>query len=264
MTSLQFIQNQMQAALLMDQPLAPSIMSERGVAQFSIYRIAYRARLRAALRDNYPTLPLVMGDDAFDALANAYIEAHPSTHYSLRWFGHQLGAFMCSAESLVGHPAIVDLARMEWALRNAFDAAAEPSLTAEALAAVPAHEWANLRLRLQPSVALLEMAWSVGPIWHALQSQGNAAPPELGPPEALAHQMLIWRRGLTTQWKSLTPIESTFIQSLQSGSTFGALCDSLADAAGPEQAAASAVALLREFLAVDALCGLTDADGAVC
>ena len=129
MTQLQTLQNQFQNALLDDQPAPPGLLSARGVAQFGVYRNAYRARLRGALRDNFEVLPLVMGDDSFDALANAYIDAHPSRHYSLRWFGHELIAFMAAHESLVDHPAMTDLARLEWALRGAFDAASATSIT---------------------------------------------------------------------------------------------------------------------------------------
>ena len=45
-----------------------------------IYQHAYSARLLGALRDNYGVLPRAMGDEAFDALALAYLRAHPSRH----------------------------------------------------------------------------------------------------------------------------------------------------------------------------------------
>ena len=252
MTQLQAIQGQMQAALLADQPLDLSLLRAKSVAQFGVYRVAYRARLRAALRDNYATLPLVMGDDAFDALANAYIDSYPSAHYSLRWFGHQLVEFMQAHAAWVDHPAMVDLAQLEWALRHAFDAASEPPLTAEALAEVPPDAWAGLTLQLQPSVRLLNLQWAVGPIWHALQPTEEPTP-ELAPPVALAHHVLVWRKGMNTQWKSLTPTDTIFIEALQSGQTFGDVCAALAEEVGPENAAATAVSLLREYLAAGAL-----------
>src|SRR6185369_6628626 len=98
-----------------------------------IYQHAYTARLAGALRDNFGVLPQVMGDDAFDALALAYIAAHPSRHPSIRWFGDKLPEFMAAHENLVPHPALVDLARMEWALRSAFDAADAAPIDAGAL-----------------------------------------------------------------------------------------------------------------------------------
>lgn len=252
MMQLHTLQSQFQQALLLDQPTDPALLSARGVHQFAVYRTAYRARLRAALRDNFETLPLVMGDDAFDALANAYIASHPSQHYSLRWFGHALCDFMAANTALVDHPAMLDLARMEWALRHAFDATPAALLISEALAAVPTSDWADLQLTLHPSVQLLDLHWAVGPTWHAVKHGQD----DLEAPEALEHQMLVWRLGMNTQWKSLTQTEADFVQGLLAGRSFGQLCEALAARVAAEQAAATAVALLRDLLTMGAICAL--------
>lgn len=247
MTELESLQSTVQAALLQDMPLDDAYLRTANVAQFDVYRVAYRARLRAALRDNFDTLPLVMGDDAFDALANAYIASQPSQHYSLRWFGHALCDFMAANEALVPHPAMTDLARMEWALRNAFDAAPAQPLRSAELAAVPATDWAGLTFILHPSVHLLSMGWAVGPVWHALKSgQEN-----MEPPAALDHALMVWRLGMNTQWKSLALMEAAFLQGLASGQTFGQLCEALV---GQENAAATAVALLSDLIRAEAIC----------
>ena len=252
MTQLQALQSAFQNALLQDQPMAPAVLSARGVAQFGVYRNAYRARLRGALRDNFEVLPLVMGDDAFDALANAYIDSSPSRHYSLRWFGHQLCTFMAANEALVDHPAMLVLARMEWALRSAFDAAPGDLLTPAELSTVPAADWVDLHLTLHPSVQLLDLHWAVGPIWHAIKSGHD----ELDPPAALEHHLLVWRQGMNTQWKSLNPTETVFVQCLLATCTFGQICESLAESVGAESAAATAVAVLGDLLSAGALCAL--------
>ncbi len=242
--TLQGLQSQFQDDVLQDRSVVPGLLSARGVAQFSIYQNAYRARLRGALRENFEVLPLVMGDDAFDALANAYIAAHPSRHYSLRWFGHQLCDFMAESPSLVDHPALLDLARMEWALRHAFDAEAATVLTVAELASVAAQDWVRLHFTLHPSVQLLDLQWAVGPIWHAIK----AGHEDLPPPDALPHRMLVWRLGFNTQWKSLSDSETTFVQSLLAGHTFGQACETLAQSVGADDAARVAVGVLRELL----------------
>jgi hypothetical protein len=252
--TLQNLQSEFQNALLLDKHMADAQLSVRGEAQFIVYRVAYRARLRAALRDNYEVLPLVMGDDAFDSLANAYIDANPSHHYSLRWYGHALCDFMVTNDALVDHPAMTDLVRMEWALRNAFDAGPATPLTSAELAAVPASEWEDLQFQLHPSVQLLELHWAVGPIWHALKSGQT----EMDPPAALDHHMLVWRLGMNTQWKSLVQIEADFVKGLLAHHTFGQQCESLAARIGEEQAASTAVALLSDLLRAGAICALAN------
>ena len=71
-------------------------------------------------------LPQVLGDGAFDALALAYTDTHPSTHpstqSSIRWFGDRLPRIMAERDERVPRAALTDPARMEWALRTAFDA----------------------------------------------------------------------------------------------------------------------------------------------
>lgn len=235
---------QFQTALLQTQTPPTGLLAPCEVARFDVYRHAYRARLRAALRDNFDTLPLVMGDDAFDELANAYIAASPSNHYSLRWFGHRLAQFMATNVELVAHPAMLDLARMEWALRGAFDAAASAVLTGAELAALPADEWPEMRLGLHPSVQVLTLQWAVGPVWHALK----AGQTEVPAPQAMVHDMLIWRNGLQPQWKSLNESQAVFVRGMQTNRSFGELCEDVSQIVGEKDAAPITVEVLREML----------------
>ncbi len=244
-TSLQDLQRKFQDDILQDRSVLPGLLTPRGGSQFGIYQTAYRARLRGALRENFETLPLVMGDEAFDALANAYIAAQPSHHYSLRWFGHQLCDFMAANDDLLDHPAMLDLARMEWALRHAFDAENATVLTAGELADVPAQDWVRLHFTLHPSVQLLSMQWAVGPIWHAIK-QGHD---DLPAPDPLTHHMLVWRLGFNTQWKTLSDAERAFVQNLLAGHSFGQTCESMAQQVGVDDAARASVEVLRELLA---------------
>ncbi len=213
-----------------------------------IYQQAYPARLIAALRDNFGVLPQVLGDAAFDALALAYIESHPSRHPSIRWFGDRLPEFMVAHDDLVPHPAIVDLARMEWALRAAFDAADDEVLDVATLAALPAEAWPALVFVPLPSVQLLALAWNVEPVWRALQKTDPGDTPELPEPRTHAHHLLVWRQGLETRWRSLEAAPARLLHGALQGETFGALCAMAADEVGDAQAALHAASALRGWL----------------
>lgn len=193
-----------------------------------IYQNAYRARLIAALRDNHGVLPRAMGDEAFDALAEAYLQAHPSRQPSIRWFGHRLAEFMAARPDLVPHPAFVDLARMEWALRDAFDAADAEPMTLPQLAALPADGWPQRVLRFHPSVQVLSLDWQVEPAWRALQAEDE---PDLPQPEAGAHQLLVWRAELETRWRTLVgEFEEQLLAAAMQGEDFSTLCAIAGDA----------------------------------
>lgn len=219
------------------------------------YRHAYGARLNEALRDNFEILALAIGDEAFDALGAAYRRQHPSTVPSIRWFGHRLAEFMADEvaqdSGLVPHPAFVDLARMDWALREAFDAADAPVLGREALAGVAPEQFTMLRFTPHPSLRLVAMDWAIEAAWSALRAHDPASgdAPELSEPQAHAHQLLVWRRGLETLWRSLDPPEARLLQALLRGEPFAALCEHAATASGSEdQAAVIAATALAQWL----------------
>jgi hypothetical protein len=214
-----------------------------------IYQQAYTARLLAALRDNFGVLPRAMGDDAFDGLGRAYLQAHPSSHPSIRWFGHRLPKFMAEQPDLVPHPAFVDLARMEWALRAAFDAADAAPLSAASLAAKAPEQWAGWVPRFQPSAQLLTLSWRIEPAWRALQTS-EGEDPELDEPEAGEHLLLVWRPALETRWRSVSdPTEAVLLPAAMKGESFGALCERAAEHMGEADAAAAAVGVAQQWIA---------------
>jgi hypothetical protein len=232
-------------ALLADDP-------HGGPPRLGVYRHAYRARLAEALADNFEILARAMGDEAFAALADAYITAHPSTHPSIRWFGHRLAEFMAarveSGEDGVPHPAFVDLARMDWALRAAFDAADAGALGRETLAGWAPQDFAALRLAAHPSVQQVRLDWAIEAAWRALREHDpdSGTEPELPAPEEQLHTLLVWRRGLDTLWRSVGAAEASLLEGLAAGESFGELCERAAaiedDAMDPAQRAAGTLA----------------------
>ncbi|MCX9156851.1 DNA-binding domain-containing protein [Niveibacterium sp. 24ML] len=193
--------------------------------RFAIYAHAYRARLISALRDNYPVLWAVLGDEAFDTLASGYLATYPSRQASIRWFGAQLHEYVSAKPEHLPHPAIADLIRMEWALRAAFDAANELPLMPAALATLAPEDWPALRLRAHASVSLLQMGWAVEPLWHAIEQdpEGDTAAPEASP-----HALLIWRNGLETRFRTLDSPSAAFLTALIAGEPFAAACEACA------------------------------------
>ncbi len=240
-------QAHMQTALLLDQAALPGLFTPRGNKQFAVYLNAYRARLRGALRDNFETLPRLMGDEAFDTLANVYLSANPSQHYSLRWFGHLLPSFMHAHPGLSLHPAMVDFAQLEWAMRQAFDSADCPALGVTDLvhlAGLPVNDWPGLRFSAHTSAELLTLHWAVGPIWQTL-STGEDMVPE---PKEQTHTLLVWRQGLQARWRSLDPAQTDFVRGLMAGLTFADLCAGLTTHLGEAVAAGVAATELRQLI----------------
>jgi len=227
-------------------------LSERllnGGALF-VYQDAYGARLLSALRDNYAVLHLAMGDEAFDALGRAYLAAHPSSQPSIRWFGDQLAVFMAGsyAEHLP-HPALADLARMDWALRAAFDGADAAPMTLSQLAALAPEAWACLQLRLQPTAQVLSLDWTIEPSYLALSRAEIEGQDEAPEPQALKHDLLVWREGFETRWRSLEGWEAELIEALQAQRSFAELGELAAQTLGEDSAPGQLVQALHTWVA---------------
>jgi hypothetical protein len=225
--------------------------------RLQVYRNAYRVRLVEALRSNYPVLQRVLGDDDFAALGLAYLADHPSRVPSIRWFGDQLCAWLDARlgadPDALPHPALADLARMEWAVCSSFDAAdAEPVAHAALAALAPAH-WPSLRFAPHPSVRVLRLDWAVEPLWRTLTDDEDAA---TEPPDAAAHELLVWRHGLDSRFRSLAPDETWALTACLGGMRFDALCERVGETSEVEAADAVAgrvVAWLSQWVAAGLL-----------
>jgi len=242
------------AAAIRDGADATGLLAGDHALGLEVYRHAYRARLVAALADNYTVLARALGDEAFEALGHAYLAAHPSWHPSIRWFGDKLADFMAGAdEELVPHASLVDFARMDWGLRGAFDAADAPPLDPATLAALGPDDWACLVLRLQPHVQRVSLAHAIEPAWRVLREwepESGTDQPELAEPVPHAHALLAWRQDGQTRWRSLQPLEAALLDGVAAGAPFAQLCERAAGLLGDAEAAAPAVVgALQRWLA---------------
>ena len=80
-------------------------------------------RLIEALRNDHELLHAYLGDEMFNEMGHAYVKARPSEHPNLRWFSQGLQEFLKSTAPYSEHPELSDLAALEKALNDAFDAA---------------------------------------------------------------------------------------------------------------------------------------------
>ena len=196
-------------------------------ARFQVYSNAYQIRLGEALKENYPVLASVLGDESFAQLAASFLRRYPSKNASIRWFGENLAQFVRDEPSSVPHPALHDLIRMEWALSTAFDAEDAATLQVSDFMQLTPQDWATLTLTLHPSLRLLAMEWNVEPIWTALSADANN---ETAAPEQLTHHLLIWRDQETNHWRSVANIEAQLLGATIAGASFTELCDVAAQA----------------------------------
>jgi hypothetical protein len=208
--------------------IAPAIRTTTRVPaamRLGIYAEAYRARLHDALATDYAGLQKYLGDSTFAALAQAYIDANPSTHFSLRWFGKALPEFVAATAPYNGHLELAELARFEWAQGLVFDAPDVEPLTIADLAAVPAAAWPTLVFTLMPAMRIETLQSNAPPIWSALND--DAAPPELELSAPIA--WLLWRQDLRILFRPLAMQEAIALQAFAAGDNFSEVCAQLCE-----------------------------------
>lgn len=244
--SLDALQIEFQRHLLGQPSAIGGAIREGGIgidARLAIYHHAYRARLVESLRDSFGHTLLYLGDDGFDELARAYVETHPSTDPNLRWYGSAFPASL--ARQLPQDPDVAELARLDAALRGAFDAADAPLLALADLATLPAEAWATLGFVFQPSVARLRLHHNTLALWQALDSE--QVPPATQPLDAPT-ELLIWRLDVQPHFRSLGPLESAALDALLAGTSFAATCAELGERFAEVDVAQHSGALLRRWI----------------
>jgi hypothetical protein len=222
-------------------------------ARLRIYRHAYAARLIEALRDHYPVLHQILGDEDFEALGAAFVRAHPSVHRSIRWYGREVAQFLRVEPPFAEQPILAEIAAFEWSLAEAFDSADESVLGRAALASVEPAEWGTLTFRFHASVRRLSFEWNTVAVWKALSAEESPPAPERSA-EAVA--WLIWRRDLENYFRSLEPVEFTALDAALEGHSFAQICGALALHLPEDEVPLRAASLIATWLDGGLLTGL--------
>lgn len=214
---------------------------ERGLG---IYHHAYRARLLGVMQEDFSAVHYWLGDEDFALLVQAYLQACPSRHFSLRWLGERFADFIQQHLRAEHSAPLAELARLEWAFTLAFDAPPGTPLSLTQMASVPAAEWPGLQVQLLPTVQRLHLAYNSLALWQVAKAAGQFPPSQRLEPSMLC---LIWRHELLSHYRSFAADEAAALLGMcEAGWSFAQLCAHLAEHG--EQAPAKAAGWLKQWL----------------
>jgi len=136
--------------------------------RLEIYNRQYWFRLFSSFEDDFPGLEAILGRTRFDRLMREYLTSCPSESFTLRNLGSRLESW------LNAHPEHIepnlelalDMAQLEWAHIEAFDAEERPRLKAKQLASIGE----GSVLHLQPYLRLLALKYPVDDLLLAVRS----------------------------------------------------------------------------------------------
>jgi hypothetical protein len=208
-----------------------------------IYRHGYSARLVEVLGHDFPALKALVGAEAFDALASAYIARHPSRGFSVRTVGAALASFLAETPPYAARPALSDMAAFEAAMADAFDAADAAAIGIQRMAALPAPAWPTLHFRFHPSARRLSLRTDAPGFWAAWNAGKEPSLSVERPGD-----WLVWRQDLEVKYRALAADESAALGCAMSGEDFSTLCEILARHGPEAEAAYRAAGLVRVWV----------------
>jgi hypothetical protein len=126
--------------------------------RLSIYGDMYFWRINEILAEEFPTVRHLLGKDLFENVARDYVTRHPSTHYSLTRLGSKFPAYLAGeAADLPDREFVADVATVERAMEDVFDAQNVEPIEFEELTAIPTECWSEVRLQIIPAFRLLKL-----------------------------------------------------------------------------------------------------------
>jgi len=254
------------------------------VERLDIYANMYFYRLLDCLAEDFPKILAAVGPAHFHNLVTDYLLRHPSEHPSLRYLGKHLPQFIATHPLLGRFPHLADLARLEWARADVFDAADVRPLSRDALARLPQDRAGDAKFTLIPAFALLRFDHEVVGFWRKLEEctggpgataaaggaamhgggSGNAAREAPGPhespsgedprqpsPPAPARRRAaarVWRRDFIVYHCSLDEEEARCLELAQAGESIGRICQQLAAGRSLAKATARAGRMIQGWL----------------
>jgi hypothetical protein len=190
--------------------------------RIGIYHGMYMLRMSEALESDYPGLAHFLGPERWGRLVRDYVQAHPSRSYTLNILGRELPDFVRTARG-VPRPAFCrDLARLEWAVTEVFDASETPPLEEADLAALAPETWATVTLVPVEAMRLVVVDHNVGEYLDSVKAERQAGPPARHPaPRRGRARIVVYRQAHAVFRREVPARAFALLCDLARGTTLG-------------------------------------------
>lgn len=214
--------------------------------RYNVYRNNVAVSLTEALRQGFPVITKLLGQQNMDGLAGLYLRAHPPGSALMMHYGAEFPDFVASLPQLAHLGYLPDVARLELALRRSYHAADATPIDPGDLGARSPEALLNTRLILAPALELIRSPWPIHAIW-LFNTEDNAPKPA-----PVAQDVVILRPEFDPLPHALAPGGGAFIAALNAGQTLGSAHDA-ALAEAPDFDLAASLALLISGGAITSL-----------
>ncbi len=190
--------------------------------RLQIYRNNSFVTLTEALKNIYPAISRLVGENFFNATARKFIVEAPPVTGDLHEFGGDFADFLDQFIPAQTMPYLPSVAHLEWAHHQTYYAANSTLLDITRLKSVPQEKYNFIKFKLHPSHHLLEFSFPILEIWQMCQEQNipkNSIDLSLG-----GQKILVIRPELSVDMLKLTAGEFALLSALSGGEKFAQAC----------------------------------------
>ena len=199
---------------------APEILPER----LEIYHNNVVGNLTDAMLATYPLVKILTGEDFATAMMRSCVLQNPPREACLAHYDGALPEFIENFPPAAGLPYLADVARLEWAINEAYHAPDDAALSSAEIEALPENGLAEMNLRLRQSARLVASRWPLESIRSFCLSYDEKTSGELNL-EGEGCRFLVFRPELTVAVIKLAADEYAFFETLGRVQILGAVLD---------------------------------------
>lgn len=193
------------------------------VEQLDIYREQFWLRHTSSLVEDFPGLGGILGQDAWERLVEGYLGTVTPAGWTLAQLGSGLPKYVeHDATWLEHHRLCLDMARVDWAYCELFDAEDQPNLDAAKVTAVPDDAWEHVTLELSDTLRLLAVEFPVAALRYEIKARGNQEYVAL--PERCPDWLALYRKERGLFYASLDPAAFRLLERLGAAIPLGRAC----------------------------------------
>jgi hypothetical protein len=213
-----------------------------------VYRNNVIASLIEALKEGFPAVCRLVGEDCFRAVARMYAAQQPPDSPVMLGYGATFADFLAGLEPLASLPYLPDVARIEHAWLEAYHAAEAIALAPAMLAGVPEALAGAIRFAFHPSLRIVRSSYPALTIWRMNVSDGVPQPIDL---RSGAEDALIVRPEAEVEVRAMPSGAADLLQALAGGQSLGRAAEAVLKARADFDLADHLAALLEGGLIVD-------------
>jgi hypothetical protein len=144
--------------------------------QIEVYREQYWLRHSASLGEDFPGVVFLLGKERWQKVSRRYLSRTDSSAFALRDLGASLPAHIEGeiAEGTLAEPLgsmAREMAQLEWAYVDVFDAPDEPELDATRVASIAPDQWPLATFAVSGALRLLEFDYSTPDFRRAVKRE---------------------------------------------------------------------------------------------